>query len=96
MPTNNLNALRAQKTNDNCHISTLENLKEIVRQIEEGEIEEPQHSMIIGLNTVGKNGEEKFDAQYWAAQIKNSQMVSLLECIKAMVIADMGYSERDE
>lgn len=82
-----LNSARAERDDDNRHMTPADTLREALADIESGE--RPATSlMALTLDT----DEKQFSSGWYAANLKSSEMIALMETVKAALLRDMGYS----
>lgn len=85
--TVNLGAERARRENDNDLISPEETLRDALREIESGE-RQASSLMVLTLDR-GEEG-EGFNAGWYASRLRSSEMIALMETIKAQLLREMG------
>lgn len=78
---------RAKKSGDNSDWSPLECLEDAAMSIKSGEIT-PTAVLIITL----EKSEDTFSVGWAASNVKGSEMISMVECLKGMVLRDMGFT----
>ena len=81
-----LNAVRAEREDDNRLISPAEALRVLAREIESGAYE-CNGLVVLTLDNEGNN----FDVGIRASQLNASTLVTMFEAAKAIVLRDMGY-----
>lgn len=80
-----LGAVRADKNADSRHWTAVECLEEAIRMVKAGEFK--QKVIVVSLDT----DDDSFTIDFLAAHISASQVVALSECLKARILAHMGY-----
>lgn len=83
-----LSAIRALKTQDNRLWSPVDCLRDCIKDIESGETP-TEKLLILRINAQ----DLKFNVGYNAANIKASEILAALECVKAQILQEMGYTE---
>jgi hypothetical protein len=83
-----INAIRANRENDNGLLSPIEALQDAIADIEAGETK-CQSILILALD----RGEDEtcFDIKFNSSNLKSSEMLALLECMKARVLTMMNF-----
>lgn len=86
----NLAAHRATVEHDNRLWSPIDCLEDCIQSIRNGDVH-VDRLLILRLD-VGEG--DQFNAGYNAANINGSSALALLEVVKAVILADMGYIAR--
>jgi len=74
-----INALRAEREDDNTLLSPVEALQDAIADIQDPKnTHKPTKLVIIGLNN-----DESYDVSFWLSNIKASEVLALLEYMKA-------------
>lgn len=76
----------AEKTDDNTFVTPEQMLRMAADEYVNGEVEHDKAFAVL-LDT--RNG--SFHVSYRAANIKSSEMIAALECLKATLLNGMGY-----
>lgn len=82
-----MNAERAKRTQDNTLLSPAEMLEDCAKDLRSGE-----ETATAALTLLLDKGENSFGVGYYASNISCSEMLALLECAKAKVLAEMGFA----
>ena len=85
-----LAAARALKAGDNRLWSPLDCLRDCIKDIETGD-RPCDKILILRLVTAADAKGDKFDVGYNAARLKGSEILAMLECVKAQILCEMGY-----
>jgi hypothetical protein len=81
-----LNIARALKGADNRLWSPVDCLQDAIADVEKGD--KPCNKLIV-IRIFADD--EKFDVGYHSANIKASEIISALECLKLHILQEMGY-----
>ena len=81
-----LSTARALATGDNRLWSPVDCLRDCISDIESG-TRPADKLVILRINA----GEATFDVGYSSANIKASEMLAALECLKVQIMQEMGY-----
>lgn len=79
---------RVMKSQDNRKWTPVECLLDAAEDIRSGAVA-CDKLLVLRINTT----DEKFNVGYNAANIKASEILAALECAKAQILQEMGYSE---
>lgn len=86
-----LNAARATLTNDNSLVSPLEMLecaaRELRAELRDDSSPPPNKAVLLLLN----DEDGRYDVHFYGSNIRNSEMIALLEVMKASFVKRMGY-----
>lgn len=83
----NLNAVRADRADDNRLWTPADTIRDVLGDIEAGRIE-PDKILVLHWKT----GEDDFHTGWAAANMKSSEMIALMEMVKATLLRDMGLT----
>jgi len=79
-----INALRADRENNNSLLSPIECLEDAAEDLRAG-IKTPDKLLVLGLDTK----EDGYRLSFWACNLRSSEIVALCEAMKMRVIRDM-------
>jgi hypothetical protein len=83
-----INALRADRKNDNTLLSPLECLEDAMADIRAGTIS-PTSLVVISLNR-GEDG-AAYNVNYNMSNLRSSEALALADVFKAFMLTQMGY-----
>lgn len=78
---------RALTTGDNRHVSPSEVLRAAADDFDEGR-ETPDGAMVLHVR---RGDGDEFTAGWYASNLRSSDMIALMECIKANLLSEMGF-----
>ncbi len=87
MSTVNLNIVRATKEGNNQCLTPSDILEDALTDIAAGD-KTPSKAMVLFL----EEDELQFSTSWYAANMKSSEMLALLEMIKSSLLRDMGLT----
>lgn len=85
-----INALRANKENDNSLLSPVECLEDAIQDIKSGN-RKCDKLLVLMLNSDKENGGGGYEVGFAASDMKTSEMISLMEAAKYIFLQRMGF-----
>jgi len=86
-----INAIRADRENDNTLLSPVECLEDAAEDLRSGKTK-CDKLLVLRLNT-GDDG-SSYDVGFNASNLRSSEMLALMEVAKAILLAGMGVIQR--
>jgi len=86
-----INAIRADRENDNTLLSSVECLEDAAEDLRSGKTK-CDKLLVLRLNT-GDDG-SSYDVGFNASNLRSSEMLALMEVAKAILLAGMGVIQR--
>lgn len=83
-----INALRAERENDNKLLSPLECLEDAAEDVRSGKV--PATKVLVLCLDTGPE-DTSYNVHFHASKLRASEMLALLEVFKQRVLRDMGY-----
>lgn len=81
-----LNAERAHRQHDNNLITPVETLRDAMQEIESGE----RKADSVLVLTLDRGEGDEFNTGWYASRLKSSEMIAVMEAIKAQILQEMG------
>ena len=83
----NLSEERAKRATDNADLTPVDTLRMALADIEAGKIA-PTSLMVLHVKRYG----DEFDSGWFSANLDSSQMIAIMEIVKATLFRDMGLT----